>query len=163
MAPLSARDRSLIETALGPAVIAAVDRVTLGPEPGAWRELARAVILSAGDVLAVNPRACSIVAGIYRRAIVGCDERVTGQIGKRRLAEGCYSFNEAWTLAAQNLKRTGRAGLALSLLRSGFTVRQLLRRMYGIEAGPSWDDAAERRAFRKTLRLPSACAKLTKL
>ena len=144
-------ERRLIQRALGPAIIAAMDRVTLQPEPGAWRALARAVILSAGDV-ATDPRGRAILAAICRRAVVVCDDRVAGRIGERRLSEGCYSFNEAVTLAAQDIKQTGRAGLALSLLQQGWTVRQLLRQFYGIDSGPSWDDAAERRAFMRTLK-----------
>ncbi len=80
------------------------------------------------------------------------DDRVPGRIGEHRSSEGCYSFNEAVTLAAARLKQTGRAGLAMGLLRQGWTVRQLLRQFYGIDSGPSWDDAAERRAFRRTLQ-----------
>ncbi len=111
--------------------------------------MARAVILSAGDV-ASDPRGRAILAAICRRAVVG-DDRVPGRIGEHRLSEGCYSFNEAMTLAAAHLKQTGRAGLALSLLQQGWTVRQLLRQFYGIDSGPSWDDQVERRAFRRTL------------
>lgn len=144
-------ERRLIQRALGPAVINAMDRVTLRPEPGAGRALARAVVLSAGDVVA-DPRARAVLGAICRRAVVACDDRVPGRIGERCLAEGCYSFNEAVTLAGAHLKRTGRAGLPVSLLRSGFTVRNLLRQFYGIDSGPSWDDAAERRAFLRTLR-----------
>jgi len=143
-------ERRLIQRVLGPAVIAAMDRVDLRPEPGAWRALARAVILSAGDV-ASDPRGRAILAAICRRAVVA-DDRVAGRIGERRLVEGCYSFNEAMTLAAAHLKQTARAGLALGLLQQGWTVRQLLRQFYGIDSGPSWDDAAERRAFRRTLQ-----------
>lgn len=101
-ARLSARDRSLIQPALGPAVIAATDRVDLRPEPGAWRALARAVIPSAGDV-ATNPRGRAILAAICRKAVVA-DDRVRGRIGERRLSEGCYSFHEAVTLAVAHLK-----------------------------------------------------------
>ncbi len=144
-------ERRLIQRALGPAVINAMDRVTLQPEPGAWRALARAVILSAGDVVA-DPRGRAVLAAICRRTAVANDDRVPGRIGERRLSEGCYSFNEAVTLAAAHLKQTGRAGLALGLLQQGWTVRQLLRQFYGIDSGPSWDDAAERRAFRRTLQ-----------
>ncbi len=100
-------ERRLIQRALGPAVIAAMDRVDLRPEPGAWRALARAVILSAGDV-ATDPRGRAILAAICRRAVVA-DDRVPGRIGEHRLSEGCYSFNEAMTLAAAHLKQTGRA------------------------------------------------------
>jgi hypothetical protein len=144
-------ERRLITRALGPAVMRAVERVDVRPEPGAWRALARAVILSAGDVVA-DPRGRAILAAICRKAVVANDDRVPGRIGERRLSEGCYSFNEAMTLAAAHLKQTGRAGLALSLLQQGWTVRQLLRQFYGIDSGPSWDDAAERRAFRRTLQ-----------
>lgn len=60
---------------------------------------------------------------------------------------------EAWTLAAQDRARTGRAGLALGLLDSGFTGRDLLRRLYGVESEQgSWDSNAEGRAFARTLR-----------
>ena len=143
-------ERRLITGALGPAVMRAIERVDVRPEPGAWRALARAVILSAGDV-ATDPRGRAILAAICRRAVVA-DDRVPGRIGEHRLSEGCYSFNEAMTLAAAHLKQTGRAGLALGLLQHGWTVRQLLRQFYGIDSGPSWDDAAERRAFRRTLQ-----------
>ena len=144
-------EQRLITRALGPAVMRAVERVDLQPEPGAWRALARAVILSAGDV-AVDPRGRAILAAICRKAVVASDDRVAGRVGERRLSEGCYSFNEAVTMAAQDIKRTGRAGLAIGLLQQGWTVRQLLRQFYGIDSGPSWDDAAERRAFRRTLQ-----------
>jgi hypothetical protein len=45
-------ERWSIQRALGPAVIAVMERVSIRPEPGAWRALARAVILSAGDAAA---------------------------------------------------------------------------------------------------------------
>ncbi len=80
------------------------------------------------------------------------DERVPGRIGERSLSEGCYSYNEAVTLAATHLKQTGRAGLALHRLQQGWTVRQLLRQFYVIDSGPSWDDPAERQAFQRTLQ-----------
>ena len=143
-------ERRLITGALGPAVMRAIERVDVRPEPGAWRALARAVILSAGDV-ATDPRGRAILAAICRRAVVA-DDRVPGRIGEHRLSEGCYSFNEAMTLAAAHLKQTGRAGLALGLLQQGWAVRQLLRQSYGIDSRPSWDDAAERRTFLQTLR-----------
>lgn len=59
---------------------------------------------------------------------------------------------------AQAVRRTrgGRVGLALTLLQSGFTVRQLLRQFYGIDSASSWDDAAERRVFRMTLQRAEA-------
>ena len=75
-------ERRLIQRALGPAIIAAMDRVTLQPEPGAWRALARAVILSAGDV-ASDPRGRAILAAICRRAVVA-DDRVPGRIGEHQ-------------------------------------------------------------------------------
>jgi hypothetical protein len=63
------------------------------------------------------------------------------------------SFAEAWTLAVRHLARTGRARQAEAALRSGVTVRALLRALYGVKAGPEWDAAAERQAFLRTLRV----------
>jgi len=54
------------------------------------------------------------------------------------------SFGEAWTIAARHLARTGRARQAETALRSGVTVRALLRALYGVKAGPERDAAAER-------------------
>ena len=56
-------------------------------------------------------------------------------------------------IAARHLARTGRARQAEVALRSGMTVRALLRALYGVKAGPEWDAPAERRAFLRTLRI----------
>jgi len=55
-------------------------------------------------------------------------------------------------MAAGDLVWTGRAGQAEAALRSGFSVRALLRKLYGVTAAPEWDAAAKRRAFLRTLR-----------
>jgi len=55
-------------------------------------------------------------------------------------------------MAAGDLVRTGRARQAEAALRSGVSVRELLRKLYGVTAAPEWDAAAERRAFLRTLR-----------
>jgi len=55
-------------------------------------------------------------------------------------------------MAARDLERTGRADEAEAALRSGLSVRALLRKLYGVTAGRDWDAPAERRAFLRTLR-----------
>jgi hypothetical protein len=59
---------------------------------------------------------------------------------------------EVCSLAAGDLVRTGRAGEAEAALRSGLSVRELLRKLYGVTAAPEWDAVAERRAFLRMLR-----------
>lgn len=56
-------------------------------------------------------------------------------------------------VAAGDLVRTGRTREAEAALRSGLSVRALLRKLYGVTAAPEWDAAAERRAFLRTLRV----------
>ncbi len=114
-----------------------------------------AVTLAAADAIIADRKAAAMVAAIWRRGVPDtrpCDARVIGQVGGRDLSHGFFSFAEVWTMAARDLVQTGRAELAISRLRAGLTVRQLLQQFYGIVSGPSWDDAAERRAFRRTLR-----------
>lgn len=64
--------------------------------------------------------------------------------------EPCYSFLEIWPVAARHLVKTGLA--AQASLRSGMTVRELFRELYGLKAGPERDPAMERRVFLRTLR-----------
>jgi hypothetical protein len=148
-------ERSLIERALGPVVVHAAERVMKRPDPAAWRALAIAVTFAAADLIIADRKAASMVAALWRRGVpplsAVCDQMVTGRIGGRDLTRGCFSFPEAWTMAARDLVRTGRAREAEAALRSGMTVRQLLRR-FGVKAGPEWDAASERRAFLRTLR-----------
>jgi len=105
-----------------------------------------AVTFAAADVMVADQRAAVIIADLWRRAgyrpPVRCDTLATNT---------GLSFAEAWSMAARHLARTGRARQAERLLNSGVTVRQLLRRFYDVQAGPEWDAAAERRAFRRTL------------
>lgn len=135
--------------------MSAIDRVSVGPEPAAWRALALAVTLAATDLIIADRRAASIVAAIWRRgapASLQCDELVTGRIGGHDLSCGCFTFVEVCSIAAGDLVRTGRAGQAETALRSGLSVRALLRKLYGVTAAPERDAAAERRAFLRTLR-----------
>lgn len=82
----------------------------------------------------------------------------SGRIGQTDLSKGCYSFYETWTVAAEDLVRTGRAGQAEALLRSGVTVRELFGQFYGIWLQAGEDEAAEARAFLRTLA--RACMRL---
>ncbi len=137
-------ERTLISRALGEDVLQALDRVG---EPGGWTRLAAAVTFAAFDVMVVDRRAAVIVTNLWRRAgyrpPIRCDELAT---------DSGLSFAEAWTIAARHLVRTGRARAAEAALRSGVTVRTLLRVLYGVKAGPEQDAAAQRRAFLRTLR-----------
>jgi hypothetical protein len=82
--------------------------------------------------------------------------RGQGTIGKLRLDLGCYSFYETWTLAAENIVQNGLRESVAAELVAGFTVRQLLRRMYGIvsasEPSPGVTDRDESRSFRRMLK-----------
>jgi hypothetical protein len=152
---MTGTERALVERALGPVVLRAMDRVAARPDPARWRALALAVTLAAADAIIADRKAAAMVAAIWRRGAPisnPCDARVTGCIGGLDLSEGCFSFTEAWTMAARDLVRTGRAGEAEATLRSGLSVRALLRRFYGVKAGPDWDAEVERRAFLRTLR-----------
>jgi hypothetical protein len=79
---------------------------------------------------------------------------VPGQIGKLNLLSGCYSFFEAWTLAAEEIARTGRYEEAKARLDAGATVRSLLAEWFGVYSEPVSSSTAfyEARAFRRTLR-----------
>ena len=116
--------------------------------PDGCARLATAVTFAAADVMVADRRAAVIIADLWRRAgyrpPVRCDTLAT---------DTGLSFAEAWSLAARHLARTGRARQAEAALRSGMTVRALLRALYGVKAGPEWDAAAERRAFLWTLRV----------
>jgi methylphosphotriester-DNA--protein-cysteine methyltransferase len=98
--------------------------------------------------MVTNRRAAVIIADLWRRAgyrpSIRCDMLAT---------DAGLSFAEACGIAARHLARTGRARQAEAALRSGMTVRALLRALYGVNAGPEWDAAAERRAFLRTLRI----------
>ena len=133
-----------------------LDRATSGPDPAAWRALALAVTLAATDLIIADRRAASMVAALWQRgapASLQCDELVTGRIGGHDLSCGCFTFVEVCSIAAGDLVRTGRAREAEAALRSGLSVRALLRKLYGVTAAPEWDAAAERRAFLRTLRV----------
>ena len=152
---MTATERALIGRALGPVVLRNLERVVTRPDPAAWQALARAVTFAATDLIIADRRAASMVAAIWRCSAPASrwgDAMVSGRIGGHDLSRGCFSFAEAWTLAAHDLVRTGRAGLALNLLRSGLSVRALLRKLYGVTAAPDWDAPAERQAFARTLR-----------
>jgi hypothetical protein len=140
---MTGAERAFIGRVLGPAVVRATERVG---EPGGWTRLALAVMLAASDAMVADRRAAVIITNLWRRAgyqpPVRCDTFAT---------DSGLSFAEAWTVAARHLARTGRARQAEAALRSGMTVRQLLRR-FGVKAGPEWDAASERRAFMRTLR-----------
>ena len=142
---MTTAERSHINRALGPEVIRALGRIR---EPDGRAQLAMAVTFAASDVMVADRRAAVIIADLWRRAgyrpPVRCDTLAT---------DTGLSFAEAWSLAARHLARTGRARQAEAALRSGMTVRALLRALYGVKAGPEWDAAAERRAFLWTLRV----------
>jgi hypothetical protein len=153
---MTGAERTFIERALGPAVLRAADRATTRPDPAAWRALALAVTLAATDLIIADCRAASMVAALWQRgapASLQCDELVTGRIGSHDLSSGCFTFVEVCSIAAGDLVRTGRAGQAEAALRSGLSVRVLLRKLYGVTAAPEWDAVAERRAFLRTLRV----------
>ena len=140
----SANDRrgaGLYRAALGPVVLRAADRATVRPDPAAWRALALAVTVAATDLIIADRRAASMVAALWQRgapASLQCDELVTGRIGDH-FSSGCFTFVEVCSIAAGDLVRTGRAGQAEAALRSGISVRALLRELYGVTAAPEWD------------------------
>lgn len=153
---MTTAERKHIGRALGANTLSALDRVSVKPEQSAWRALALAVTLAATDLIIADRRAASLVAAIWRRgapASLQCDELVTGRIGGHDLSCGCFTFVEVCSIAAGDLVRTGRAREAEAALRSGLSVRALLRKLYGVTAAPEWDAAAERRAFLRTLRV----------
>ena len=141
---MTAAERSHINRALGPEVIRALDRVG---QPDGRARLAMSVTFAAADVMVADRRAAVIIAGLWRRAgyrpPVRCDTLATNT---------GLSFAEAWSIAARHLAKTGRARQAEAALRAGMTVRALLRKLYGVRAGPEWDAAPERRAFLRTMR-----------
>ena len=136
---MTAAERTHLNRALGPEVIRALDS-------GSRIRLALAVTFAASDVMA-DRRAAVIIADLWRKAgyrpPVRCDTLAT---------DTGLSFAEAWSIAARHLARTGRARQTEAALRSGTTVRTLLRTLYGVKAGPEWDAAAERRALLGTIR-----------
>jgi hypothetical protein len=71
---------------------------------------------------------------------------------------GCYSFFEAWTLAAEEIARCGRYSEAKTRLDAGATVRSPLAEWFGVSSEPVAGDTAfyETRAFRRTLRYARA-------
>jgi len=83
-----------------------------------------------------------------------CDGYVSGQIGRLSLMSGCYSFFEAWTLAAEEIARAGRYPEAIARLDAGATVRSLLAEWFGVssESAPGNTAFYETRAVRRTLR-----------
>ena len=152
---MTGAERAFIQRALGPSVLRAADRTTTRPDPATWRALALAVTLAATDLIIADRRAASIVAALWTRAApasIRCDELVTGRIGSHDLSSGCFTFVDVCSFAAGDLVRTGRAGEAEAALRSGLSVRALLRKLYGVTAAPEWDAAAECRAFLRMLR-----------
>jgi hypothetical protein len=142
---MTTAERKFISSALGPEVIRALERVG---RPDGRSRLAMAVTFAASDVMLADQRAAVIITDLWRRAgyrpPVRCDTLATNT---------GLSFAEAWSVAARHLARAGRARQAETALRSGMTVRALLRALYGVKAGPEWDAAAERRAFLRTLRI----------
>jgi hypothetical protein len=82
------------------------------------------------------------------------DGYVAGKIGKRNLLDGCFSFLEAWTLAARQIVLDGRYAEAKATLDAGATVRSLLRDWYGVFSESVSSDTAfyETKAFRRTMR-----------
>jgi hypothetical protein len=84
----------------------------------------------------------------------------TGRIGRRNLADACYSFAEILTIAAEDLTQCGEATEALTVLNGGtVTVRDFLHQRHGIlTARDGWHpahltpDAADLRALRRALR-----------
>jgi hypothetical protein len=157
---MTGAERSYITASLGAPVMTAVDRVdaTGQTDPAAWRALALALALSARDEILSDARYCQAFVTICERAgvlpVCYGDAMVRGRIGSLNLSTGCYSFYESMGLAARHIARSGQRALAQNILRSGITVRELLRRVYGITAAPSGDSspASERRAFLRALR-----------
>jgi hypothetical protein len=149
----------LVESALGARTLNALAEVACEPSPDAWTGLAVAVTLATFQEIPASPRVRALVQALWVKAGYGppqpqtpCDEMVTGRVGNNDLSRGCFSFFEVWTMAAREIARTGRARQAETALASGTTVRALLRTMYGVKAGPEWDEASEGRAFLRTLR-----------
>jgi hypothetical protein len=99
-------------------------------------------------VMVTNQRAAAISVDLWRRdgyrPPIGCDTLAT---------DTGLSFAEAWSIAARHPAKTGRACQAEVALRSGITVRALLRALDRVKAGPEWDAVAERRALLRTLRI----------
>jgi hypothetical protein len=153
---------TIVEQALGSDVARIAEEIRARQDAGryvdseAWRTLFRllasdqdVVNLAIGErvLLAIAERACP--APVRAAAV---DWVPSGRIGSVDLSRGCYSYCEVWTLAAVDLVRTGRDRAAEALLRSGSSVRDLLRRFYGIVmVEAAFDDAAEARAFPRTL------------
>ena len=136
-----------------------MDQVTANPDPDSWTRLAVAVTRAVFEEMQNSPPIAALVYGFWLKAAytippgtLRCDAYVHGRIGGLDLSRACYSFYEAWTLAAQHLAKTDRARQAVARLRAGVTVRELLRAFYGIRAGPEKDAATERRGFLRTLR-----------
>lgn len=149
----------LIETALGARTVNALAEVVSEPSRDAWTGLAVAVTFATFQEIHLSPEIAALVQALWVKAGYGppqpqspCNEMATGRIGAIDLSRGCFSFFEVWTMAAREIARTGRARQAEDALLSGVTVRALLRTMYGVKAGPEWDEASERRAFLRTLR-----------
>jgi hypothetical protein len=97
---------------------------------------------------------CPAVAGVFP-AIGVNDSYVAGQIGRLNLLKaGCYSFFEAWSLAARQIILDGRYEEAIARLDGGATVRSLLREWYGVQSESVVDSTSfyETRAFRRTIR-----------
>jgi hypothetical protein len=147
---MTTEERKLIGRALGANTLSAMDQVTANPDPDSWTGLAVAVTFAVFREIQYSPPIAAIVQALWVKAgyapppaRLACDAWV---------AAPCFSFAEVWTKAAQHLARTGRARQAETALRSGVTVRGLLRAIYGVKAGPEWDPATERRAFLRTLR-----------
>ena len=83
--------RCVLRSWYGANTLSALDRVSVGPDPAAWRALALAVTLAATDLIIADRRAASIVTALWMRgapASLHCDELVTGRIGGHDLRAG---------------------------------------------------------------------------
>ncbi len=98
------------------------------------------------------------------RPPVACDSFVPGRIGKLDLGSGCYSFYEAWTIAARQIAEDGRYEEARAAIDGGATVRSLLRDWYGVLSEPTDDSTAfyETRAFRRSMRYEHSARRAVK-
>jgi hypothetical protein len=147
---MTTAELKLIERALGAKTVNALAEVATEPDQGAWIRLAVAVTMAVFQELHNSPPIAALVQALWIKAGYGppqhhapCDAYV---------ADPCYSFLEVWPVVARDLVKTGLAAEAESDLRSGMTVRAMLRARYGIKAGPEKYPAMERRAFLRTLR-----------
>ncbi|MCX6626000.1 MAG: hypothetical protein NTW28_00020, partial [Candidatus Solibacter sp.] len=96
-----------------------------------WTRFTLAVTFAAADMLVADRRAAVIIADLWRKAgyrpPVRCDAVDT---------DSGLSLAEAQTVAVRLLIRSGRARRTGAALRSGMSVRALLRVLCGVKAGP---------------------------